>query len=148
MEGKPIEILMIEYNPDATCLTEESLRVNKLLNNLSIIRGSGRVTTFLRNCGEFIALFQPDVILLDLNLPAKNRRKLLQVMNNNDAMRLIPLVVMVDSEHEEDVLRNYALQVSHYMTKPVQFGCLMSALINMDGFGVQIVKFSLDSVSA
>ena len=48
---------------------------------------------------------RPDLILLDLNLPRKDGRQVLEEIKVNRALMTIPIVILTTSASEEDVLR-------------------------------------------
>ncbi|MBD3186635.1 response regulator, partial [Candidatus Bathyarchaeota archaeon] len=63
---------------------------------------------------------RPDVILLDLNLPKKDGREVLQEIKADDSLKRIPVVILTTSSAEEDVLKTYDLHANCYITKPVE----------------------------
>ena len=54
----------------------------------------------------------PDLILLDLNLPRKDGREVLQEIKADPDLRRIPVVILTTSRAEEDVLRAYNLHAN------------------------------------
>ena len=75
--GRPVEILLVEDNPDDVVLTEEALMIGKVWNNLSAAKDGVEAMDFLRRCGKDVDAPRPDLILLDLNLPRKDGREVL-----------------------------------------------------------------------
>ena len=49
---------------------------------------------------------RPDLVLLDLNLPKRDGRQVLEDIKSDPDLRRIPIVVLTTSEAEEDVLRS------------------------------------------
>jgi CheY-like chemotaxis protein len=90
---------------------------------------------FLRNGGE-----RPDLVLLDLNLPRKDGRQVLEEIKTDPALRSIPVVVLTTSKAEEDILRSYDLHANAYVTKPVDFGRFIEVVRQIDEFFVTVVK--------
>jgi len=64
---------------------------------------------------------RPDIIILDLNLPKKDGREVLQEVKQDENLRNIPIVVLTTSTAEEDILKSYNLHANAYITKPVDF---------------------------
>ena len=62
----------------------------------------------------------PDLILLDLNLPRKDGREILQEIKQDDALRHIPVVILSTSQAEQDILHSYRLGANAFITKPVE----------------------------
>jgi len=75
---KPIEILLVEDNPGDVQLTREALEEGSLLVNLSVMNDGAEAMAFLHRRGEHADAPAPDLILLDLNLPKKGGREVLQ----------------------------------------------------------------------
>jgi CheY-like chemotaxis protein len=91
--------------------------------------------SFLRDSGE-----RPDLVLLDLNLPRKDGRQVLEEIKTDPALRSIPVVVLTTSKAEEDILRSYDLHANAYVTKPVDFSRFIEVVRQIDEFFVTVVK--------
>ena len=64
---------------------------------------------------------QPDVILLDLNMPRKDGREALKEIKSHPNLRTIPVVVLTTSKFYEDVLQSYQSGANSYLIKPLSF---------------------------
>lgn len=60
----------------------------------------------------------PDLILLDLNLPGLDGRRILMELRKDPLLRLIPVVVLSGSAREEDMALAYELGANAYVVKP------------------------------
>jgi len=94
---------------------------------------------FLRGEGRFKAAPRPDIILLDLNLPRKDGREVLQEIKSDEKLKRIPVVVLTTSKAEEDVLRTYNLHANCYVTKPVDLEKFMVVVKTIDSFWLTVV---------
>jgi len=132
LEGlKPIEILMVEDNPGDVRLTREALKGGKVLNQLHVVEDGVAALDFLYRRAPHENAPRPDLILLDLNLPKMDGREVLSRIKSDDALKVIPVVVLTTSQAEEDVLRAYRLSANCYVTKPVdlhQFNRIVGAI--------------------
>jgi CheY-like chemotaxis protein len=63
---------------------------------------------------------EPDLILLDINLPGLSGLDLLATVKADPALRRIPVVMLTASEQLADVERAYALGASGYLAKPTR----------------------------
>ena len=70
---KPIEVLLVEDNAGDVRLTEEAFKEGKLAVNLSVARDGLEATEMLHQRNGHGHSHRPDLILLDLNLPKKER---------------------------------------------------------------------------
>jgi len=85
---------------------------------------------FLRRATPYAHAPRPDVILLDLNLPRKNGREVLDEIKADATLRCIPVVVLTTSNAPQDIQAAYAGHANAYLTKPLdldQFFALMAS---------------------
>jgi chemotaxis family two-component system response regulator Rcp1 len=113
-----MEILLIEDNPADIRLTREAFQELQIPNHVRVMMDGVEAMSFLRHEGEYQNAPLPDLILLDLNLPLKNGREILEEIKSDEDLRHIPVVVLTTSRAEEDVLQAYRLHVNCYLTKP------------------------------
>ena len=83
---------------------------------------------------------RPDLVLLDLNLPKRDGRQVLEDIKSDPDLRRIPIVVLTTSEAEEDVLRSYDLHANAYVTKPVDFERFVEVIRRIDDFFISVVR--------
>jgi len=86
------------------------------------------------------SLSQPDLILLDLNLPRKDGREILAEIKSDPRLARIPVVVLTTSDAESDILRSYELHANAYVTKPVDLNRFLAVVREIDNFFVSVVK--------
>jgi len=140
MNGRPVEILLVEDNPGDVRLTIEALRESKLQNQLNVARDGVEALAFLRREGAFSDAVRPDLIVLDLNLPKKDGREVLAEIKADPALRTIPVVILTTSRAERDVLQSYELQANCYITKPVDLEQFMTVVRSIEDFWLTIVR--------
>lgn len=138
--SRPIEVLLVEDNPGDVRLTREALREGKVRNNLSVVSDGVEAIAFLRREGKYASVVRPDLILLDLNLPRKDGREVLQEIKADPSLRHIPVVVLTSSQAEQDILRAYDLHANCYVTKPVDFDQFITVVRSIEDFWFTIVK--------
>src|SRR5208337_2520663 len=92
--GRPIEILLVEDNPADVRMTVEILKETKVRNTVTV-DGDGNVAMdLLRRVGKYTQAVQPDLILLDLNLPKKDGKQVLAEIKAHPILRRIPVVIL------------------------------------------------------
>ena len=136
---KAIEILLVEDNPGDARLTREALAMSKLRNTLHLARDGEEALEFLRREGRFAGAPAPDLILLDLNLPRRSGREVLEEVKKDVALMHIPVVVLTSSQAEEDVMRSYQLHANCFITKPVDFEQLNRVVQGIEQFWFTLV---------
>jgi chemotaxis family two-component system response regulator Rcp1 len=135
----PIEILLVEDNPGDERLTREALKEGKVYHKLHWAKDGVEAMDFLYHRGKWRDAPRPDIILLDLNLPKKDGREVLQDIKNDDTLKRIPVVVLTTSKAEEDVLRTYNLHANCYVTKPVDLEKFIVVVKSIDVFWLTVV---------
>jgi CheY-like chemotaxis protein len=138
--GKPVEILLVEDNPDDVTLTQEALDAGKVSNNLSVAWDGVEALQYLNREGPYADAPEPDIILLDLNLPKKDGREVLAEIKSDERLKHIPVVVLTTSQAEQDILKSYRLHASCYVTKPVDFDEFIEIVQSIEDFWFTIVK--------
>jgi two-component system, chemotaxis family, response regulator Rcp1 len=138
--SRPIEVLLVEDNPGDVRLTREALKDGKVSNNLSVAQDGVEALRFLRREGPYAGAPRPDLVLLDLNLPKKDGREVLQEMKQDRSLRTIPVVVLTSSDAERDIVGAYELQANCYITKPVDLDQFITAVKSIEDFWFSIVK--------
>jgi len=139
MGVKPIEILLVEDNPGDVRLTKEALVDGKVFNNLSVVIDGQEAMDFLRKKGKYAKAIRPDLILLDLNLPKKDGREVLQEVKSDPKLKKIPIVVLTTSQAEQDIMMSYEHHANCYITKPVDFGQFIKVVRSVENFWFSIV---------
>jgi CheY-like chemotaxis protein len=135
-----VEILLVEDNPGDVRLTREAFKDAKLHNNLSVVQDGVEAMAFLRREGQYSAAPRPDLVLLDLNLPKKDGREVLEEIKYDDDLKRIPVVVLTTSSAEKDVLESYNLHANCYITKPVDLAQFLAIVKSIQSFWFSIVK--------
>ena len=138
--GKPIEILLVEDNPDDALLTVESLKEGRICNNVSHVEDGVEALSFLRRDGEYADVPRPDLILLDLQMPRKNGREVLAEIKEDPDLKTIPVVILTTSSAEKDVFESYNLHANCYVTKPIDMEEFIQAVRKIEDFWLTIVK--------
>jgi len=137
---KPIDILLVEDNPGDARLTREALQLSKVRNALHHARDGEEALEFLRRQGRFAAAPTPDMILLDLNLPRRDGREVLEEIKADPKLMHIPVVILTSSQAEEDILRSYRLHANCFITKPVDLEQLTRVVQGIEQFWFTLVR--------
>ena len=106
---------------------------------LNVVTDGVEALAFLRREGKYADAPYPDMILLDLNLPKKDGREVLQEIKTDESLKRIPVVILTTSKAEEDVLRSYELHANCYVTKPVDLEKFIVVVKSIDAFWLTVV---------
>jgi DNA-binding response OmpR family regulator len=99
---------------------------------------------FLRRQGKYAHAVRPGLILLDLNLPKMDGRKVLAEIKEDPDLKRIPVVVLTISKAEEDIIKTYELHANCYITKPVDLEQFMEVVKAIENFWLTVVKLPPD----
>lgn len=135
-----VPILLVEDNPADVGLVEEAFREGKLLCDLHVVEDGVQALEFLRHQGAHGDSPTPDLVLLDLNLPKKDGREVLEDMKNDPALSQIPVIVLTTSDDEGDVLKAYGLHANCYLTKPVEIDDFLLKIRAMGEFWLTFAR--------
>lgn len=141
---EPLDVLLIEDSEADVRLTVEAFKEARVDNRLWVAEDGVEAMAYLRNEGAHRNSPRPDLILLDLNLPRKDGRQVLQEIKADNSLRRIPVVVLTTSRAEEDVARAYDLHANCYISKPVDFAQFMRVVQSIEDFWLNIVKLPAD----
>ena len=122
MTNKPI--LLVEDNEDDELLTLRALKKHNILNAVVVARDGAEALDYLFGTGPYAGRdtsIQPQVVLLDLNLPRVGGLDVLRRLRDDSRTKLLSVVVLTSSKQEEDIIRSYALGANSFVRKPVEF---------------------------
>ncbi len=138
--GSAIDILLVEDNPGDVELVREALDSGTVRHNLYVVRDGVQALRYLHRQDEYAEKQHPDLVLLDLNLPRKSGREVLEAVKSDPALQWIPIVVLTSSKADEDINKSYTLHANCYVTKPVDFEQFMHVVKAIEDFWLTTVK--------
>lgn len=143
---QPIEILLVEDNPGDVRLTSEVFKEGKIRNKLHVVKDGEEALQFLKKEGKFAKAVHPDLILLDLNLPKKDGREVLDDIKNDPDLKRIPVIILTTSTAEEDIVKTYNSNANCFVSKPVDLDEFISVIKSIENFWLTIVKLPPDGI--
>jgi len=127
----PLDILLVEDNPQDAELIQRALRKNNLANRLFVIEDGAEALDFIfcqRNYADREMSDSPKVILLDVKLPKLNGLEVLREIKANPVTRRIPVVMLTSSREDPDIQKAYQLGANSYVVKPVEFDAFVDTM--------------------
>ena len=86
--------------------------------NIVVAKDGFEAMQILKREGNYTTAINPQLIVLDLNLPKKNGREVLKEIKSNPELQMIPVIILTTSSAEEDIIETYKNHVNAYITKP------------------------------
>lgn len=124
-------ILLVEDSTDDYDAAMRSFKAAHLDNPVHWCKSGKEALDYLKHEGTYAqapAGAKPALVLLDLNMPGIDGRKVLAIAKQDPALKKIPIVVLTTSSDERDVTQCYELGASTYIQKPVDFDGLIGAV--------------------
>lgn len=138
--GSPVRILLVEDNPGDILLAKEALREAQLAVELHIVNDGQEAMDFMRQGSGFDRAPEPDLVLLDLNLPRKSGREVLMEAKRDPELRHLPIVILSTSTSEDDISEAYDNHANCYVTKPDDLEKLVAVVRAIEAFWLQVVR--------
>jgi two-component system, response regulator len=131
MNADPVDILLVEDNPNDAELALYALEKHKLTNRIDIVRDGAEALDYLFRTGTYAPRISdrlPQLILLDLKLPKIDGIEVLRKIKSDERTKSIPVVMLTTSREESDIVESYRLGVNSYIVKPVDFSQFTKAI--------------------
>ncbi len=132
--GKPLEILIVEDNPDDAELIIEAMKCTQIRWQSTVIDDGAEALEYLSHVGKYPGVNRPDLIILDLNLPKKDGREVLAQIKSDNMLKRIPVVVLTTSKSERDVLSAYDAHANCYIVKPLNLDQLLNVAKSIESW--------------
>jgi two-component system, chemotaxis family, response regulator Rcp1 len=137
---EPVQILLVEDNPDDIMLTEEALKDAKIANEINAVMDGEAALAYLRGEEPYADRERPALVILDLNLPKKDGREVLHEIKQDEDLKQIPVIVLSTSAAAEDIDLTYREHVNAYIQKPVDFDEFIRTVRTIEDFWLSVVK--------
>ena len=117
-----MKILLVEDSPSDAMFAIRALKTHASDCDVFHVNDGVEAMDFLNQRAQWSEAANPDLILLDLNLPRMNGHEVLRAIKGDQALRRIPVVVLTTSYREPDIVDAYDSHSNAYLIKPVDLG--------------------------
>ncbi|MBW3468652.1 response regulator [Arthrospiribacter ruber] len=138
--NKEIHILLVEDNEGDILLTKEALDERNIKNQLSVARDGEEALDFIYQRGKFEHVKEPDLVLLDINLPKLNGHEVLQTIKSDKKYRHIPVLMLTTSSSSKDIFASYDKHANSFITKPLEVDSFQEAIASIEEFWLNTAK--------
>ncbi|MGG6263632.1 response regulator [Leptolyngbya sp. AN03gr2] len=135
-------ILIIEENQEQVVLIQTALQSDSVLCRVEAISDDTEALNFLHRRGKYAQAERPNLVLL--SLPTEKSRRVLEELSSSSQLRRIPIVLLNESEIEEDIFNSYALQGNGYVIKPQNQEQLHQGVQRVKDFWLGIVTLPIE----
>ncbi|MBC7837613.1 MAG: response regulator [Nitrospiraceae bacterium] len=138
--GSPVEILLVEDNPGDVRLTREAFADARVPNRLHVVHNGVAALQFLKKEKPYAGAPDPDLVLLDLNIPKLSGFEVLEQIKRAPLLKRIPVIILTSSKADCDVLKCYNSYANSYLTKPSDFDQYINVVATIDEFWLSTVR--------
>jgi chemotaxis family two-component system response regulator Rcp1 len=114
----PREILLVEDNLGDIRILQEAFADAGITSRMNVVRSGEEAMDFLYRRGRYGGTPTPDLIVLDLNMPAKDGQTVLQELKADPLLRDIPLAILTSSSIDREMMKTFGLPEEAYIVKP------------------------------
>ena len=97
-----------------------------------------KTTADSRNAVKLAMEFKPDLILLDLNLPIKSGREVLQEIKQDKRICDIPVIIFSSSRSKDDIDQMYELGALSFISKPENLDNFTDLVQELENFWMNV----------
>ena len=140
-------VLVAEDNPDDALLLRRALDRAGIRARVKIVSDGEELLLYLQGRGAYSnrsACPLPSLIILDLKMPRKTGLEVLQWLNTNKEVSIVPTIVLSASNLEKDIRAAYHLGANTYFVKPTTFDELVETMKAVDIYWKKAMKVRPD----
>jgi CheY-like chemotaxis protein len=144
-QSRTITILFANADSNGFSLFEKAFREIDLAYDLFFVQDGIELMQYLRKQGRYLAPTftpRPDLILLDLDMPRMDGRQALAEIKTDMNLRSIPVVVLTNSDTQEDILLTYDLGGAGFIIKPETFEGMFEVVKVLNQYWFEVVELA------
>jgi len=134
------DIMIVEDNLGHLKITEYILRQKNVQGNFIVVRDGQEALDYLFHRGRYSDASKyplPQLILLDFNLPQRDGREVLKIVQEDETVNKIPIVIVSTSDREEDITYAFEHGAVGYISKSSGFENFKEALGDVEKYVVK-----------
>jgi len=139
--NEPIDILIVEDNPQDAELTTRALMKKHLALRIFVVEDGEEALDFVFSRGKYEirkALKLPKIVFLDLKLPKVSGLEVLKEIKTQPKTKSTPVVMVTSSREEADIRAAYEFGANGYVVKPVEFEAFSQTMTQTGIFWLRI----------
>jgi len=136
--SKIFDLLVVEDNPADVYLLRHALQKAGVNFELTVIEDGAEALEFVRDYKKSGENQQPDLAILDLNLPSQGGIEILTAIRKNHDLADVPVVILTSSSAPHERTQVEKLHISRFITKPadladfLQIGNVLKELLGSE----------------
>ena len=131
-------ILIAEDDEDDRFLLKTAFLERQYSERVDFVHNGVELVNYLDSLQEKkIDRHFPSFVLLDLNMPKKDGREVLQFMKQHPVYKRIPVIIFTTTKSETEIRHCYELGANTYIVKPTSFDGLLRVLDEIRSYWIQ-----------
>lgn len=141
-EGRTADVLLVEDNPGDRRLVEIAFEDGQFRNRLHAVADGREALEFIHQRGRYEDAPRPDLVLLDLHVPAPDGEELLHEIKHHPELADVPVIVLtgVDDDYVEAKDLDHDADEDAVLEKPLDVDEFLETVLEFDGFQLSIVR--------
>jgi two-component system response regulator len=136
--NQPIDILLVEDNPDDIELTLRAFKKHRPGDRIHVVRDGAEALAYLFPATPNGNQDTPRLVLLDLKLPKVTGIEVLRRIKAEPRLLGLAVVVLSSSQQDPDVAECYRLGANSYIVKPVDFDRFAEAVVLLGSYWLSL----------
>ncbi len=129
------KVLLVEDDEVDIMNVRRAFKKNNLKYPLYVASNGQEALALLRGTGEGQPPpIEPQIILLDINMPKMNGLEFLKELRADDKLKAISVFILTTSNEERDIVAAYNLNVAGYILKPVDVDKFVDAVCTLNDY--------------
>lgn len=133
---KNFSILIAEDDADDRFLMQKAFEENGVGEHIHFVENGLMVMEHLKKL-RLRNQHYPTLIILDLNMPQKDGREVLQEIKEDEVYKKIPVIVFTTSSNELVIDKCYEAGANTYIIKPLSFDKLLQVVECIKSYWIQ-----------
>jgi CheY-like chemotaxis protein len=134
MGDKMVNILLVEDDEIDVMNVKRAFKKNNVTNPLYVCNNGLEALQFLRGDRDPSITENPQIILLDLNMPKMGGIEFLREIRKDEKLKKISVFIMTTSNEDKDKLDAYDLHVAGYILKPLSMERFIEAVSTLNNY--------------
>ena len=123
-KNEPVKVVLADDDKDDQEVFQDALTEAKIPADLTTVNNGQELLNHLKDPTEP----NPDIIFLDINMPVKNGKEVLEEIKADESLKEIPTVMLSTSDNPKDVEETFNAGANLYVRKPFSFRSLILIL--------------------
>ncbi|MBT3185339.1 MAG: response regulator [Nitrospina sp.] len=135
-------IVIAEDDEDDYLLIAEALKGDDSIGLIHWAKDGEELLNYLEACDKLDSGSgkKPNLIILDLNMPKKDGREVLNEIKTHPKYKSIPIVILTTSQADADISQAYQLGANSFIQKPFKYTDFKSTMEALQKYWLNIVK--------